>query len=71
MTPREIKSALVLAGVSQTQIAKECDVTSTQVWRIIHDPDAISDKVRRCIAGHIGLDVADVWPEYYQAKMVA
>lgn len=71
MTPKEIKIELMKADVSQAQIAQECDVSHTQVWRIIHKPEVVSDKVRRCIASHIGRDVADIWPEYYLARAVA
>lgn len=67
MTPEEIKFELDKAKVTQTQIATECDVSSTQVWRVIHT-DTVSDRVRRCIAHHIGMDVADIWPEYYLRK---
>lgn len=70
MTPTDIKIELLRAGVSQAVIAQQCDVSRTQVNRVIHDHNCVSDKVRRAIADAIKKDVKEIWPEYYLGKSI-
>ena len=65
MTPLDIKIALIRAGVSQARIADVCNVSKTQVNRVIHDPNSVSNHVRCEIARCIGKTVEQVWPDYY------
>lgn len=67
MNPIEIKIALMHAGVTQAEIARQCGVTPTQVHRVIFK-GTVSDHVRRAIAKTIGKDVKTIWPEYYSRK---
>ena len=64
MTPLDIKIELLRAGVSQADIARECEVSRSQVSRVIGN-QCVSDHVRRAVATAIGKGVEDVWPEYY------
>jgi len=67
----KIKHELENAGSSQAEVARECEVTSSWVHQVIFNNET-SDKVRRCIAKKIGVDVKTIWPEYYlRNSMVA
>ena len=68
MNPIEIKIALMRAGVTQSEIARICGVSPTQVARVIQG--STSDRVRRAIAGAIKKDVKRIWPEYYLKECV-
>ncbi|RJP82771.1 MAG: hypothetical protein C4522_02695 [Desulfobacteraceae bacterium] len=63
MTPLEIKIALMCAGISQSEIARRCNVKPPQVHRVVNGD--VSDNVRREIAAAIKKDVKEIWPEYY------
>ena len=65
-TPNEIKKALIDAGVTQAEIAREKKVSNVHVHRVIHGGQ--SDRIRRAIAAKIGRDVKEVWPEIYLAQ---
>ena len=64
----KIKSELILAGVSQSEIARECEVSPTQVYRVLRG--AVSEHIRFRVARAIRRDVKDIWPEYYLKKQV-
>ena len=64
MNPKEIRIALIRAGVSQAAIARELGVAPSAVCRII-DGILISDRVRRAIAAAIGIDIKRIWPSTY------
>lgn len=66
MTPGEIRMALFDAyggHGAQAAIARELDVDPSAVSRVIDG--ATSDRVRRAIARHAGLDIRRVWPSVY------
>jgi len=66
MEPLEIRISLLRAGITQTEIAKRCKVTPTQIRRVIYG--SVSDHVRQEIAKAVGKDVSEIWPEYYLTK---
>lgn len=61
MTPREIQNTLYDIGVSQTQIASMCNVSSAAVSRVISG-ESVSDKIRTRIAALIQRPVNEIWP---------
>ena len=65
-----IKHALEIAGFSQSDIARERDVSVSWVNQIINKGEK-ADHVQRCIAEKIGVDVKVIWPEYYLRDSVA
>lgn len=66
MEPIEIKISLMRAGISQTEIARRCGVSVTQVKRVIFG--SMSCHIREEIAKAIGMDVAEIWPEHYKRQ---
>jgi lambda repressor-like predicted transcriptional regulator len=67
MTPREIKAALILKGVTQVAIAKKLDVTPTLVCNTIKGTED-NAKVRRAIAAELGRPVREIWPDYRRER---
>lgn len=64
MDPVKIKSQMILAGVTQTDIANELGVSQPSVNRVIAGID-VSDRIRRAIAEAIGINVKRIWPSTY------
>ena len=64
MNPVKIKSEMILAGITQTDIAKDLGVSQPSVNRVIAGID-VSDRIRRAIANAIGIDVKKIWPSTY------
>jgi len=62
-TPKKIKSELILAEVSQADIARRLNISRGRVAQVV--AGAVSDPVRRAIAEAVGRDVAEIWPSYY------
>jgi lambda repressor-like predicted transcriptional regulator len=60
----QIKHELEKAGSTQAEIARELEISSTQVHRVLYQGQ-VSDRVRRRIAKKIGVPVERIWPEYY------
>ncbi len=60
MTPIQIKHALAKAGITQVQIADDCDVSKSFVSQIINNT-AKGHSVRCHIAKVINLPVNKVW----------
>lgn len=60
MSPLEIKHALERAGYTQTQIAKDCKVSSTTINKVIKGV-AVSTLVRLHIAKVINMPVEKVF----------
>lgn len=66
MTPAEIRMALFDAyggHGAQAAIARELDVDPSAVSRVIDG--TTSDRIRRAVARHAGLDIRKVWPSVY------
>ena len=65
MTPNEIKSQLVLHGVSQTEIARRAgNVSRGHIGRVI-TRQSISAPVEKQIARAIGKQLHEVFPDRY------
>jgi lambda repressor-like predicted transcriptional regulator len=69
-TAYDIKHALEKAGHNQAEVARACDVSPAWVHAVIFHGE-VSDKVRRRIAEFIGVDVKEIWPEYYLRDSLA
>lgn len=61
MTATEIKIALLRAGVSQSDIARECDRTPAAVHNVIYGYNG-SATLQAAIARHVGRPVQEVFP---------
>jgi len=64
MDPVEIKIALMRAGKTQADIARQEKVSINAVHLVIHHR-AVSDRIRRAIAAAIGMDIKRIWPSTY------
>lgn len=64
MPPPEIRIALMRAGITQAEIARQTKVVASHVCRVIDGTDS-NDRVRRAIAAAIGIDIKRVWPSIY------
>jgi lambda repressor-like predicted transcriptional regulator len=64
MQPMEIRIALIRAGVTQAELARELDVTQQLVYKIIAGT-SVSHQVRQHIAKRIGIDIKRIWPDPY------
>jgi len=64
MDPVEIKIALMRAGVTQADIARQEGVSINAVHLVVHGR-AVSDKIRRAIAAAIKTDIKLIWPSTY------
>jgi len=60
-SPKQIKTELTLSGITQAEIARRCNVSRTQVFRVING--SVSGHVRLQIAKAINRDLKDVWPD--------
>lgn len=66
----KIEYRLKEAGYKQIDIVRKTGRSSSWVHQVIHDGQ-VSDLVRRCAADLIGIDVKEIWPEYYLRKSIA
>lgn len=64
MPPPEIRIALMRAGITQAEIARQTKVVASHVCRVIDGTDS-NDRVRRAIAAAIGIDIKRIWPSIY------
>jgi lambda repressor-like predicted transcriptional regulator len=64
MHPQEIRIAMLRSGITQTDIARECNVTQQMIYLVIEGL-TVSDRVRRHIAHRLGIDVKRIWPSTY------
>ena len=64
MEPAEIRIGLMRAGVSQSEIARRCNVSFSMVCRVI-DGDSVSHNVRQEIANASNRDIRTIWPSIY------
>jgi putative transcriptional regulator len=64
MHPAMIQAALKVRGISQVQIARQCEVTHTGVYQVIQGR-ARSAKIEKCIAKVTGLTLAELWPKWH------
>jgi transcriptional regulator with XRE-family HTH domain len=64
MKPMEIRIALIRADVTQSQLARELNVTQQLVYQVIAGT-TVSDQVRQHIAKRIGIDIKRIWPDPY------
>lgn len=64
MTPNEIKAALVLKGISLTDIAERAGSSVSEVSRCISG-DGIYLKIRKVIARQLKRSLADVFAEHH------
>jgi len=67
MDPKEIKKALIDAEVTQSDLARELNVSPNMIYLVIKGKGT-SDRVRRHIARRIGIDVKRIWPSTYLKK---
>ncbi|MDX9785482.1 MAG: hypothetical protein RBT11_01805 [Desulfobacterales bacterium] len=64
MSPQEIRVAMLLAKVTQAELARRLCVSPSMINRVI-DGLTVSDRVRRGIASAINMDVKTIWPSTY------
>lgn len=64
MPPNEIRIAFLRAGITQSEIARELDVSGTLIWRIIEGVSR-SDRVQQAISRRLGIDKDKIWPSIY------
>ena len=64
MDPKEIRVALLRAGITQAGLARDLDIRPQIVNRVI-DGIITSDRVRKHIAKAIDVDIKRIWPSTY------
>ena len=62
--PDEIRIAMLRAGISQSELARQNQVSSTMINRVVLGL-SVSDRVMRSIADAIGIDIKRIWPSIY------
>ena len=67
MTGEYIKQELTDLGIKLKDLAAELNVSKTSISLVIHKK-SVSDRVQRAIAGKLGRDPEDVFPEYYRHR---
>lgn len=65
-----VKLALMLACVSQADIATRCERSAAQVSAIVNGRGR-SKKIERCIAVATGVFPEKLWPQWYGPKVKA
>jgi lambda repressor-like predicted transcriptional regulator len=70
MTPKEIRKRLLDCEVKQVDIARREKVSRTAVSLTI-DGRTVSARLRRAIAGAIGVPVEKIWPPKDSSKEAA
>jgi lambda repressor-like predicted transcriptional regulator len=64
MKPVEIQIAMMRAGLTQSQLARELGATQQLVYHVIQG-NTVSDRVRKHIAARVGIDIKRIWPDPY------
>jgi lambda repressor-like predicted transcriptional regulator len=64
MTGPDIKIAMIRAGVTQAQLARELKV-SKQCLHLVVEGRVVSHRIRSHIAKRIGIDIRRIWPGTY------
>jgi lambda repressor-like predicted transcriptional regulator len=64
MHPADIKAALMKAGYSQTDVARECSVTPTSVSDVINGRSR-SKRIENRISIILRAPKGDLWPQWY------
>ena len=67
---RNIKAALVLAGVTQSEIARSLEVTVSSVNDVISGRRD-NPRIRSAIASAIGKPVSEIWPDAKSEEQAA
>lgn len=67
MEPEKIKDALRAVGITPSGIARDLELSTSQVFRVVNGLTA-SDRVRRHIALCINVPVEEIWPATYLVK---
>lgn len=57
----KVKSIMMLHGVTGKEIARKTGVTETWVSLVLNNKKK-SDRIRKAIAGAVGMNVKDLWP---------
>lgn len=68
MQPIDIKYLLAKKGLTQTDIARQCQVTVPAVNKVIAG-DRTSHRIATCIAEHLGNPVDAIWPGRYHRNL--
>jgi putative transcriptional regulator len=66
MHPADIAAALKRRGLSQSDVARELQISRPSVGDIIHGRGR-SARVERVIADKLGLPLYVIWPQHYKA----
>lgn len=61
MRPNDIRIAMIRAGVTQSVLARELNVTGQAIYQIISGRQT-SQRIREKIAEAIGIDIQRIWP---------
>jgi lambda repressor-like predicted transcriptional regulator len=64
MSPNELWSAMIRAGVSQQSIADQLGIRRQTVHTVIKGR-AVSHRIRSAIASALGMDLKRIWPSTY------
>lgn len=64
MDPVELKIALMRAGVSLSQVARQVGVRRQSVYLVVNGR-AVSHRIRQAIAEAVGMDLKRIWPSTY------
>jgi lambda repressor-like predicted transcriptional regulator len=64
MSPSEIGIAMIQAGITQSEIARDEQVSQNAVHLVI-EGKGVSDRIRKRIAERIGIDIKRIWPSTY------
>ncbi len=65
MHPAQIQAALKMRGVTQVEIAEQCDgVTPTAVYQVIQGRSR-SKRIEMRIAAITGMTLAELWPQWH------
>ena len=65
MHPAQIQAALKMRGITQTEVADQCDgVTPTAVYQVIQGKSR-SKRIEMRIAAITGMTLAELWPQWH------
>jgi len=70
MHPAYIQAELKRRGITQRSIAAELGVTAVAVTQVIHKRSR-SERVMEAISKKIGIETAEVFPEFFPRKRPA
>lgn len=70
MHPAQIQAALKMRGITQTEVADQCDrVSPTAVYQVIQGRSR-SKRIEMRIAALTGMTLAELWPQWYGPQAV-